>query len=258
LSDGQPSGVRCDNTDMRAILTYHSIDSSGSAISVHPDAFERHIAWLTSGSVAVTTIEDLVRLPTPTDAVAITFDDGFVNFRDVAAPRLLASGLPVTLFVVGDRVGTTNAWDGRPAQGIPHLPLLDWPALARLHEMGVALGAHSRSHADLTRLDPTAVEDEVRGSRDVVEQETGARPTVFAYPYGRVNDAIAGIVAGTFRYACTTEFKTLDGITTSVRLPRLDMYYLRQSGRLEGWGSAEFRRFVKMRHHMRQVRRVLA
>jgi peptidoglycan/xylan/chitin deacetylase (PgdA/CDA1 family) len=257
LSDRQASGERNDSTEMRAILTYHSIDPSGSAISVHQDAFEQHIAWLTSGRVAVTTVEDLIGLPATADAVAITFDDGFVNFREVAAPRLLASGLPVTLFVVGDRVGMTNAWGGHPVRGIPHLPLLDWPALARLQEMGVILGAHSLSHVDLTRLDRMAVEDEVRGSGDVIERETGVRPSTFAYPYGRLNDTVADIVAGTFRYACTTEFRTLDDVPVSVQLPRLDMYYLTRMGRLDSWGSVEFRRFVKMRHRVRQVRLML-
>ncbi len=239
---------------MRAILTYHSIDPSGSAISVHPDTFAQHVRWLTSGRVTVTTIDDLVGLPATVDAVAITFDDGFVNFREVAAPRLLAAGLPVTLFVVGDRVGTTNAWDGCPDRGIPHLPLLDWPALARLQEMGVVLGAHSRSHTDLTRLNQTAVEDEVHGSRDVIERETGRRPSAFAYPYGRLNDTVAGIVADAFSYACTTEFRTLDDVAASIRLPRLDMYYLKRKRRLESWGSAEFRRFVRIRRQVRRLR----
>jgi peptidoglycan/xylan/chitin deacetylase (PgdA/CDA1 family) len=251
------SGERNDSTEMRAILTYHSIDPSGSAISVHPDAFDQHIAWLRSGRVAVTTIEDLIRLPATADAVAITFDDGFVNFREVAAPRLLESALPVTLFVVGDRVGTTNAWDGHPVRGIPDLPLLDWPALARLQEMGVVLGAHSRSHADLTRLDRTAVEDEVSGCGDVIERKTGVRPSTFAYPYGRLNDTVATIVAATFRYACTTEFRTLDDVPAYIRLPRLDMFYFKHKGRLESWGSSGFRRFVKMRRQARQLRRAL-
>ena len=30
---------------MRAILTYHSIDASGSPISCAPDAFGRHVSW---------------------------------------------------------------------------------------------------------------------------------------------------------------------------------------------------------------------
>ena len=38
---------------MRAVLTYHSIDDSGSPISVRRDAFQRHVKWLASGQVAV-------------------------------------------------------------------------------------------------------------------------------------------------------------------------------------------------------------
>src|SRR5262245_46283197 len=119
---------------MRAILTYHSIDDSGSPISVRPDAFERHVEWLASGLVRVTTMERLLEVPASEHAVAITFDDGFENFRDVAAPRLLAHGFPVTLFVVSGRIGRTNSWGGCREPGIPELPLLDWPALRRLQE----------------------------------------------------------------------------------------------------------------------------
>ena len=88
---------------MRAILMYHSIDTSGSTVSCHPDAFDRHVRWLSSGRVAVTSIEGLLALPSSMDAVAITFDDGFVNFRDIAAPRLLANGLTSTVFVVSEQ-----------------------------------------------------------------------------------------------------------------------------------------------------------
>ena len=38
---------------MRAILTYHSIDDSGSPISIAPADFRRHLDWLTSGRVPV-------------------------------------------------------------------------------------------------------------------------------------------------------------------------------------------------------------
>ena len=136
---------------MRAVLTYHSIDDSGSPISVSPEAFERHVRWLASGRVQVTTIDDLAACSVDAQAVALTFDDGFENFATRAAPLLTAQGFPVTLFVVTDRVGGTNQWNGRPAPGIPTLPLLDWGALEKLVTAGVTLGAHtsnsSRSHA---------------------------------------------------------------------------------------------------------------
>ena len=45
---------------MRAILTYHSIDDSGSLISVAPAVFRSHVQWLTSGRVRALSLEDLI------------------------------------------------------------------------------------------------------------------------------------------------------------------------------------------------------
>src|SRR5262249_20099579 len=147
--------------------------------------FDQHVRWLASGQVKVTTVSELAALSPSVDAVAITFDDALVNFGEIAAQRLLERGLPVTVFVVADYVGGTNAWG--PEAGIPPLPLLDWLALGILRQQGIVLGAHTRTHRDLTRLDASAVEDEVVGSADIIERRTGIRPTVFAYPYGRVD-----------------------------------------------------------------------
>ena len=72
---------------MRAILTYHSIDPSGSPISVSPAAFRRHIEWLASGRVRVVRLEELMRLPAGEDAVALTFDDGFAKFGNTVFRR---------------------------------------------------------------------------------------------------------------------------------------------------------------------------
>ena len=242
---------------MRAILTYHSIDDSGSAISVHPDAFRRHVDWLTSGRVKATTLDDLVTLPSASDAVAITFDDGFENFEEHGR-HLLDRGVPVTVFVVSDRVGKTNAWGDTASPGIPVLPLLDWPALRRLRERGLDLGAHSRTHVDLTGLAQGPLEDEIRGSADAIFKETGVRPTVFAYPYGHVDDSAAAVVADAFEFGCTTDFQVLRDGAKSERLPRLDMYYMQRPGRIEGWGTPAFARFVAVRHKLRQVKQAVS
>lgn len=240
---------------MRAILTYHSIDTSGSPISCDPETFRRHVAWLASGRVKVTTIEGLVTLPADTDAVAITFDDGFANFADAAAPLLIDHGLPVTLFVVADRTGRTNAWNGTPDAGVPHLPLLDWQALGRLQEQGVTLGAHSRTHPDLTSLPGSAVEDEIAGSADAIERHTGRRPSAFAYPYGRIDARSVRAAGAAFAYACTTEFDALHGEEPRARLPRLDMFYFQRGNRLESWGSPGLAAFIGRRRRLRRVRR---
>ncbi|MDQ6888396.1 MAG: polysaccharide deacetylase family protein [Gemmatimonadota bacterium] len=253
---------------MKAILTYHSIDPSGSPISVDVGSFRRHVQWLAGGRVQVVSVDELLALPADADAVALTFDDGFENFGRIAAPMLLEKGLPATLFVVSDHVGGTNAWGGRADSRIPMLPLLDWPALGALAEAGIALGAHSRTHPRLSRLEGAALEEEVVGCGERIRSETGCAPSGFAYPYGDLHPASAALVMRAYDWGCTTELRALgaglgvevggemevDGGCARARLPRLDAYYLKPEGRLEGWGSPAFRRHLWLRSHARSVR----
>lgn len=239
---------------MRAILTYHSVDCSESPISVSEDSLKRHVRWLASGAVTVTTVDELLRMPESADAVAITFDDGFSNFGDIAAPLLASHGLPSTLFVVTDHVGGTNAWGGVRDPGVPTLPLLDWPELAHLTELGVTLGAHTRSHRHLSALGGDELAEEIEGSARLLEQHTGEKPVGFAYPYGAVSDDAAALVGSGYRWGCTTELRPVEVADDPARLPRLDMFYFRERGRLETWGTARFRYYLRLRSHARRIR----
>jgi peptidoglycan/xylan/chitin deacetylase (PgdA/CDA1 family) len=242
---------------MRAILTYHSIDESGSPISISEAVFRSQIAWLAKGHVKVVSLEALMRMPTSANAVALTFDDGFVNFGDIAAPLLADHGLPSTLFVVTDAAGRTNRWNGRPGRGVPELPLLNWESLQRLTDHGVELGAHTRTHPDLTRAPKEQLQGEIVGSGDRIHVETGRAPTAFAYPYGAISDAAVGIVASRFAWGCTTEMRSVGANEARALLPRLDMYYLREAGQLERWGTIRFRCHLSLRASARRVRRGL-
>ena len=238
---------------MRAILTYHSIDDSGSVISVSPAIFERQVRWLASGNVAVVGLTELLELRDDDDAVAITFDDAYTNFRSEAWPRLGQYGLPATLFVPTRHVGRTNRWTALPGGGMPELPILDWPSLARLQEDGVTLGAHSRNHPDLRSLDSRALREEVVGSIEDIERETGKRPQAFAYPYGHWNPAAASVVGSACRCACTTELRPLAAGDVRHLLPRLDTFYLDGPGRLEDFGRWTFRAYLRARAQIRVV-----
>lgn len=242
---------------MRAILTYHSVDGSGSAISIDETAFRAHVAWLASGAVRVVPLGTITNGSAADDVVALTFDDAFRNFAEVAWPLLRERALPVTLFVVSEHAGGTNAWGGRDAAGIPTLPLMDWEALGRVAEEGVMLGAHSRTHADLRRLDADRLADEVAGSADALAARTGRRPAAFAYPYGSVDARVALAAARSYGQGCTTALRELAPADDPLQLPRLDACYLRDPGRLAGWGTASFRRYLRLRSGLRQVRAAL-
>src|SRR5215831_8133763 len=239
---------------MRAILTYHSIDSSGSPISVGVESFARHVRWLASGRVTVTGVSELLSLPDSADAVAITFDDGFQNLADVAVPLLVDHGLTATAFIVSDHAGGTNAWGREPDVGIPVLPLLDWSGIGRIAEQGISIGAHSRSHRRLSRLARDELVDEIAGSGEIIERQIGRRPRGFAYPYGSVSDDASAVVRTTCDWGCTTELRMLRDNDDRGCLPRLDMYYFRKSAQLERWGSARFDYYLRFRSRARQLR----
>jgi peptidoglycan/xylan/chitin deacetylase (PgdA/CDA1 family) len=242
---------------MRAILTYHSVDESGSPISISPDVFRRHHAWFTGGAIRVLSLDELVTAgPQTGDAVAVTFDDGFMNTRG-SIETLLADGVPVTIFAVTGHVGGANNWGGRDAPGIPTLPLLGWDDLASLASRGTAIAAHTRTHPALTTLPAQAVDDELLGAREDLVQRLGVRSPHLAYPYGDVNTRVLARTSEYYAWGHTTEFRPLAAGDAPLLLPRLDMYYFQRPGILEAWGTPRFRRHVAWCRARRRVRAAL-
>jgi peptidoglycan/xylan/chitin deacetylase (PgdA/CDA1 family) len=242
---------------MHAILTYHSIDDSGSAISIRPAVFREHVRWMSLERVMVMPLEALLAQPETgqRDAVAITIDHGFQNFGEAAA-LLGDAGLPVTLFAVTGHVGGNNAWGGRADAGIPTLPLLDWAGLERVVARGVAIGAHTRTHAKLTTLSSAEIEDEMDGCVAELRTRLGVSASYFAYPYSAVSDHVAALADTRFAAALTTRFAALGPTDRRMWIPRLDMYYFRRSGALERWGTPGFARrvwTVRARRRLREA-----
>lgn len=243
---------------MRAILTYHSIDPSGSVISMDADRLRAHLRWLASSPVEVVPLAEIADLPGDADAVALTFDDGFVNFETEALPELERWGLPATLFVVSGHVGRTNRWGGRAEDGIPELPLLDWNGVGRVAERGVEIGAHTVTHAWLPGLDAGHLAEELRGSAETLAREIGRPVTSFAYPYGATSDEAVAGSRTLFARACTAELRPLREREDPHLLPRLDAYYFRAPGALENWGGRAFRWRLRVRASGRRLRSLVS
>ena len=240
---------------MRAVITYHSIDPSGSAISISEAEFRRHVRWMATSGVTVVSLNELLTLPAEADAIALTFDDAFRSFGDIALDLLSEQGFPSTLFVVSGNVGGTNSWELDAASSLPVLPLLDWRGIADATEAGVALGSHGRTHRPLTALARDELDAEVGGSLEAFQRELGISPTAFCYPYGEVTTRERDAVAASYRLAVTTDLRAVVPEDDQYQLPRVDAYYLRGRGRLESFGTSAFERYLNVRRRGRQVRR---
>lgn len=176
-----------------AILMYHGLGTRGeppSRFVVPARRFRRHMAWLRWSRWRVIGLERYLDLRArhelpPPRSVVITFDDGYADTA-LARDVLERHRFPATVFVVSDCVGGRSSWElDRPEAGaLARRAMLGWPELRELARAGVELGAHSRTHARLTRLAPAELEEEVRGARAALELGLGRPVTTFAYPYG--------------------------------------------------------------------------
>lgn len=124
--------------------------------------------------------------------VAITFDDGYMDFFQNALPVLQKYRLKSTVFLVSGQLGSYNRWD----QGkIERVPLMGLDELRQARHAGVSFGAHGCTHRPLTTLTPQEAWDEISSSKCQLEQALSATVGVFSYPYGRSTPVLEGMVA---------------------------------------------------------------
>lgn len=241
-----------------AILTYHSLDDNGSVISVAPRVFAAQMQSLARAGIRVVTLDEVPRLlQSGESAVALTFDDGFRNLRDHAAPVLARHGFPATTFLVTAHCGRDSGWGTQPA-GLARQPLLDWDEIKTLHAAGMSFGAHSQSHPVLTQLPVAAAEAEMVNSKRAIEAVLGKPVETFAYPYGACDEHTRMLAQRHFRIACGVRLGYATQKSGLMELERLDMYYWRNQPDLSGLFTARTHAYVRVRAGLRAVRSLLS
>jgi len=95
-----------------------------------------------------------------------------------------------------------------------------------LDESGlVAIGSHCCTHTPLTKLDASAVQAELRRSRDVIRERIGVNPSDLAYPNGDHDAQIATAVRDNgYRCAYTTMRGLVDPAADAFRLRRINIH----------------------------------
>jgi peptidoglycan/xylan/chitin deacetylase (PgdA/CDA1 family) len=102
-----------------AILMYHRIatpDADPWGLSVSPKRFAEQVRVLRARRTMLAMDDFVARLQSrdlPHDAVALTFDDGYLDNLRQAKPILEAAGVPATVFLTTGRIGTDEEfwWD---------------------------------------------------------------------------------------------------------------------------------------------------
>lgn len=154
----------------------------------------------------------------PAKGAAISIDDAFTSFAEVAMPIIREFGFPVTLFVNTDAVGTPG--------------YLDWARLKQLADEGVEIGNHSASHDYLVEIRAgekpadwaLRVTQEIVKAKEQLEGHLGPVPAIFAYPYGEYNPQLIRILTELgFTAAFAQQSGVIHGQSSRFTLPRFPM-----------------------------------
>lgn len=217
--------LRADNKPL--ILMYHSIaeyQRDPAYITIRPKRFEQHMSWLHRRGRRCTSVGELVEAWRNNEArglVGLSFDDGYADFVDNAAPVLQRYGFNATVFALAGRLGGRSSWMPQD----PDKPLLSAEQIRQLAAGGIEIGSHGLLHQSLPALSETALEEEIKQSRRILQGVSGQEVPGFCYPYGDVDERAIWIAqAAGYGYACTVWPTGFTGDYALVRVNMLDGY----------------------------------
>lgn len=169
------------------ILMYHSISNEQETVhpyyrvNISPKIFADHIRFLSEAgykTIALSEVHettDKLSDGSKTDkTVVLTFDDGFQDFYTEAFPVLRRYGFSATVFL------STAYVSSRPFKG---KPCLSWDEIRELHQEGISFGSHTHTHPQLRDQPPATIREELKRSKQIIEDSIGSLVTAFSYPY---------------------------------------------------------------------------
>lgn len=203
--------------DGALVLAYHLVGAgTGAPVDLDVATFRAQLELLRERFEVVPLERVLFPGQGSRPIAAVTFDDAYANFRDVAWPIVSSLGLPVTLYV------PTAFVDGRsepPIRGAG-LRACRWDDLKELARSGVDMGSHSVTHPNLTRISKESVDRELRESRETLEDKLGRAVTSFCYPRAKWSPAVATQVAAHYRTGVVAGGRRVRPGTHPARIPR--------------------------------------
>lgn len=170
------------------ILMYHGITESTEAPSFEyhgtrtsPARFAEQMAWLAAegwrGVGVSAGLHAVAKAPAESArTVALTFDDGQVDFLAHALPVLQRHSFSATLYLPTAYIGDSR----RRFQGAE---CITWSEARALRAAGIELGAHTVTHPRMVELTDEGIWRELVDSRREIERQTGGAIRGFSYPY---------------------------------------------------------------------------
>ncbi|WOB47288.1 polysaccharide deacetylase family protein [Veillonella atypica] len=199
------------------VLNYHQVnDKYHSALTLDVAQFKKQMEYLHNEGYHTISLDDLYAYVTegkelPDKPIVLTFDDGYIdNYEDVL-PILESYDMQATIFMISDAVNTKRF------MSINELKTMD------AHKFIVE--GHTNHHSILTRIDPSKLDNEIKGGKDTLQAFMGKPIDYLAYPGGFNNAEIQRITSESgYKMAFTVTPGTVKPGQNLYALPRLAIF----------------------------------
>jgi len=153
-----------------AVLAYHELTSEEVAYqyALSHRQFENHLR-LASG---------IMGPAEPQEPLVISFDDGHISQYELALPLLQKYSRRAIFFVIAGRIGQRKDF-------------MTWNHLKELIALGHRVESHGWSHVFLTSASDSELREEVRGSKEVIQDRLGVPVRALSAPHGRWDRRVA-------------------------------------------------------------------
>ncbi|ETX12658.1 polysaccharide deacetylase [Marinomonas ushuaiensis DSM 15871] len=190
------ASVAAQAQDYLPILQYHHVSSTTPrSTSLTEAEFIEHMDYLQSAGFEVvdlrTALDKLkAKEALPDKAVAITFDDSYRDIYSGAFPILAERDYPFTIFINSEPVEAKRS------------NALTWAQMKEMEVAGAVFGSHTINHPYMLRKEEGESDEawlsrmtrEVDSVEELLVEELGHSPKMFAYPYGESNKTIRNIM----------------------------------------------------------------
>jgi len=214
--------------------------------------FERQLKYLKNFGdfISMDQVCELVQGKQPLEGkfFCVSFDDGYYSCYSNMMEISYSLNVPVIIYLPTDYIGldVNNSYDQQKMiKNLPNNPklltFLSWKNCQEMMKYKVTFGSHTCSHANLSKLDSTAIELELKRSKEIIEKNLNTECFHFACPWGR-----KGI---DFHPEITTQISKNIGYKTFATTNRGkmekgdDLYTLRRDHLLANWDNFQLKYF---------------
>lgn len=171
------------------ILLYHRVsDQFRDSVTIGIERFDQHMAFI-SKHYTLVSLKQVVEGDFPRNAtkpvLAVSFDDGYLDNFENAAPILLKHQVPCTFFISTEKIRDNQPFDhDLRALGFG-LDNMNWSQVQTMNRWGFQFGSHTRNHVNLAEISDEVALQELQGSLGDIRTQLGQQEVFIAFPYGR-------------------------------------------------------------------------